>query len=283
MQQVVAGVGMFLGTAACAVAQEAAAAAASPAVNEYGMSLKQAWGYGGWIMWVLAAISVFALAMVFYFMAVLRTNVVTPRELMVDLLARIRSNDINEVRRLCERHPCPLASVVLSMLDCLRNVPQCDVSLLRGAAESEGARQADAIQGQTEFLLDVATIAPLLGLLGTVGGMIQAFFETVHLQPGANRADYLAEGIYKALVTTFAGLSIAIPAALLAHMFEGRIQRLFRELDEFILTLLPQLERFEGRLRGNHETIDVAEYPRNPIAREAVEPARRSPDPVKKP
>ena len=74
-----------------------------------------------------------------------------------------------------------------------------------------------------------------------------------------------------------------IPAALLAHMFEGRIQRLFRELDEFILTLLPQLERFEGRLRGNHETIDVAEYPRNPIAREAVEPARRSPDPVKKP
>ncbi len=59
-----------------------------------------------------------------------------------------------------------------------------------------------------------------------------------------------------ALVTTFAGLSVAIPAAVLAHLFEGRIQRLFRELEETMLGLLPQLERFEGRLRsGLHEVM----------------------------
>jgi len=91
IQQVVAGIGMFLGTAACAVAQEAAAVAASPAVKGYGMSFRQAWEYGGWVMWLLAAISVFALAMVFYFMIVLRSGAVTPHELMVDLLARIRA------------------------------------------------------------------------------------------------------------------------------------------------------------------------------------------------
>ncbi|HQA39186.1 MAG TPA: hypothetical protein PLW27_09790, partial [Kiritimatiellia bacterium] len=141
IQQVVAGIGMFLGTAACAVAQEAAAVAASPAVKGYGMSFRQAWEYGGWVMWLLAAISVFALAMVFYFMIVLRSGAVTPHELMVDLLARIRANDLNEVRRLCDRHPCALSSVVLATLDCMRNVPQCDVALLRGATESEGARQ----------------------------------------------------------------------------------------------------------------------------------------------
>ena len=148
IQQVVAGVGMFLGTAVCAVAQEAAAAAASPAVNEYGMSFKQAWGYGGWIMWILAAVSVFALAMVFYFMVVLRSNAVTPHELMVDLLARIRANDLNEVRRLCDRHPCALASVVLATLDCMRNVPQCDVSLLRGRPNRRARARPTRFRGR---------------------------------------------------------------------------------------------------------------------------------------
>ena len=102
------------------------------------------------------------------------------------------------------------------------------------------------------------------------------FFETANLQPGANRADYLAEGIYKALVTTFAGLSVAIPAAILAHMFEGRIQRLFRDLNERVSQLLPQLERFEGRLRANHESRDSSEFPRNPIPRENGNARRRA-------
>jgi biopolymer transport protein ExbB len=111
--------------------------------------------------------------------------------------------------------------------------------------------------------------------------MIQAFFETANLQPGANRADYLAEGIYKALVTTFAGLSVAIPAAILAHMFEGRIQRLFRELDGYVAKLLPQLERFEGRLRANHEKLDSSEFPRNPIPRDNGDARRRAAEQAK--
>ena len=82
-RKTVTGVLAFTGSLACAWAQEAAAsaAAAPAAVNGYGMSLKQAWEYGGWIMWVLAAISVFALAMVFYFMTVLRSGSVTPRDI----------------------------------------------------------------------------------------------------------------------------------------------------------------------------------------------------------
>jgi biopolymer transport protein ExbB len=137
-------------------------------------------------------------------------------------------------------------------------------------------REAGRLYANVRWLTLAAGIAPLLGLLGTVGGMIQAFFNTANLQPGANRADYLAEGIYQALVTTFAGLSVAIPAAILAHMFEGRIQRLFRELDEYMAKLLPQLERFEGRLRANHEKVDSSEFPRNPIPRDNGEARRRA-------
>jgi len=229
-QKAVVGVLALMGSLTCGIAQEAAAVAASPMVKAYGMSFKQAWAYGGWIMWVLAALSVFALAMVFYFVVVLRAGAVTPHELMVDLLARIRANDLNEVRRLCDRHPCPLSSVVLSTLDCLRNVPQCDVSLLRGATEAEGARQADAIQGQTEFLLDVATIAPLLGLLGTVLGMLTAF-GSVASDIASAKPVVLAAGVSQAIVTTVFGLVVAIPCMAFYAWFRRRASRQISNLE----------------------------------------------------
>ena len=226
------GVLAYMGSLACAVAQETAGAAAAgvPAVNGYGMSLKQAWEYGGWIMWVLAAISIFALAMVFYFITVLRAGSVTPRELLIDIISRVRANDLNEVRRLCDRHPCPLSAVVLSALDCLRNVPQCDVSLLRGATEAEGARQADAIQGQTEFLLDVATIAPLLGLLGTVLGMLTAF-GSVASDIASAKPVVLAAGVSQAIVTTIFGLIVAIPCMGFYAWFRRRASRQIANLE----------------------------------------------------
>jgi len=226
------GVLAYMGLLACAVAQEAAGAAAAgaPAVNGYGMSMKQAWEYGGWIMWVLAAISIFALAMVFYFITVLRTGSVTPRALLIDIISRVRSNDLNEVRRLCDRHPCPLSAVVLAALDCMRNVPQCDVALLRGSAEAEGARQADAIQGQTEFLLDVATIAPLLGLLGTVLGMLTAF-GSVASDVASAKPVVLAAGVSQAIVTTIFGLVVAIPCMAFYAWFRRRASRQIANLE----------------------------------------------------
>ena len=229
--RVLAGLTVCMGFLTSAVAQEAVeAVAGAPAAGAYGMSFKQAWEYGGWIMWVLAAISIFAMAMVFYFVIVLRAGAVTPRELVSDILARIRANDMNEVRRLCDRHPCPLSAVVLATLDCLRNVPQCDVALLRGAAEAEGARQADAIQGQTEFLLDVATIAPLLGLLGTVLGMLTAF-GSVASDIASAKPVVLAAGVSQAIVTTVFGLVVAIPSMMFYAWFRRRASRQIANLE----------------------------------------------------
>jgi len=229
-QKAVVGFLAFMGSLTCVVAQEAAAVATSPVAKTYGMSFKQAWEYGGWVMWVLAAFSIFALAMVFYFVTVLRPGAVTPHELMIDLLARIRENDLNEVRRLCDRHPCPLSSIVLAALDCIRNVPQCDVALLRGATEAEGARQADAIQGQTEFLLDVATIAPLMGLLGTVLGMLTAF-GSVASDVASAKPVVLAAGVSQAIVTTVFGLVVAIPCMVFYAWFRRRASRQISNLE----------------------------------------------------
>jgi biopolymer transport protein ExbB len=101
-----------------------------------------------------------------------------------------------------------------------------------------------------------------------VQGMIMAFFVTANADPSMNKSEQLAQGIYVALVTTFAGLCVAIPAAVLAHAFEGRIQSLFRDLDELILGLLPNFERYEGKLRVNRQSLSAepehAEPPQGP-------------------
>jgi len=221
-----------MGFATCSFAQEVAGAAAKAAIpaNACGMSFKQAWEYGGLIMWVLAALSVFALAMVFYFITTLRSSAVAPYSLLSEILAQIRAGDLNEVRRLCDRRPCPLSSIVLASLDCLRNVPSCDTTLLRNATESEGSRQADAIQGQTEFLLDVSTISPLLGLLGTVVGMLKAF-GSLATDVASAKPVVLAAGVSQALVTTVFGLIVAIPCMGFYAWFRRRASRQISNLE----------------------------------------------------
>jgi biopolymer transport protein ExbB len=140
---------------------------------------------------------------------------------------------------------------------------------VRDAAEREAAK----LYRNVRWLNLSAGVTPLMGLLGTVQGMIMAFYVTANLPTGVNKAQSLAQGIYVALVTTFGGLCVAIPAAMLSHFFEGRIQRLFGELDETLLGLMPQLERFEGKVRVNKEQLDHAEAPAGPPPAARREPA----------
>lgn len=240
---------VYAGLLVSAIAQETA----EPIVKGYGISFRQAWEYGGWIMWVLAALSMFALALVFYFLVALRGGSVTPRELMIDLMAQIRTGNLNEVRRLCDRHPCPLSSVALTALDCQRNVPQCDIALLRGVVEAEGSRQAEAIQGQTELLLDVATIAPLLGLLGTVLGMLTAF-GSVASDIASAKPVVLAAGVSQALVTTIFGLIVAIPCMAFYAWFRRRASRQIANLEAASSELLTALIGIEEKTPFNDKT-----------------------------
>jgi biopolymer transport protein ExbB len=201
-----------------------------PTANAYGMSLKQAWEYGGWIMWVLACLSICALSMIIYFVWALRTNAILPHELVSDVLSRLRAGDISETRRLTERTPCAFSAVVLASLDCLRNMPDCDTAMLRSMTEAEGARQADSIQGQTEFLLDIATIAPLLGLLGTVLGMLTAF-GSVASDIASAKPVVLAAGVSQAIVTTIFGLIVSIPCMACYAVFRRHASKQISNLE----------------------------------------------------
>ncbi len=185
----------------------------------------------------------------------LRRHKVLPPEL-IDGLGKLASQkgglDPRQAYKLCQQHPSTAANVLKVMLLKVGR-PHSEVE---HAVTEANQREAARLHTNVRWLTLAAGVSPLLGLLGTVWGMIQAFIVTANMPLSQNRTESLAEGIYVALVTTLFGLSVAIPAAILAHFLEGRIQQLLRELDEMLLGLMPQLERFEGRLRVSKESVD---------------------------
>ncbi len=153
--------------------------------------------------------------------------------------------DPRMVYQSCLEHPSAAANVVKSMLLTIgRPIPEVKASVADALQ-----REVDQAYSNVRWLNLAAGIAPLMGLLGTVWGLIRAFHDTTQLQAGQNRADFLAVGIYEALVTTLAGLLVAIPAAVASHYFEGRVTRVFGSIDESLADLLPRFEQFEGRNR----------------------------------
>ena len=216
-----------------AAAEAAVAAAAAPAGSaSYGMSLAQAWGYGGFIMWVLLAISVLMVALVIYFMCVLRSGAVAPRRLQSEVRNYLVEGDEGAARRLCEDKPCAFSSVALAALDCIRATQGGeDLQLLRDIVESEGARQADSMQSQAQLLLDLSAIAPMLGLLGTTLGMLKAFGAVAQDVMVAAKPVILAQGVSQAIITTIFGLLVAIPCMAAYAYFRRRASKLVGQLE----------------------------------------------------
>ncbi len=147
--------------------------------------------------------------------------------------------------KICQQYPSAAANVLRGMLEKVGR-PQSEVQT---AVTETCNREAERLYANVRWLTLAAAVTPLMGLLGTVWGMIRAFHDTTQLAPGQDKADYLAQGIYTALVTTLGGLVVAIPAAILAHYFEGKIQSLFHQIQGLADQVSPQIEKFEGRVR----------------------------------
>ncbi|MDA0657513.1 MAG: MotA/TolQ/ExbB proton channel family protein [Planctomycetota bacterium] len=202
---------------------------------------------GGPLMIVLGVFSVAVVAISIDRWMALRDSQLMPNSLLSSLGELTESKqglDPSIAYLVCQDHPSATANVLRAMLLKVGR-PQAEVD--RVAAEA-AQREASRLFANARWLALIAAIAPLVGLLGTVWGLIQAFYESTHIAGDQNRADLLSGGIYEALVTTLGGLVVAIPAATLAHYFEVRIERAFHRIDELLLNMAPHLERFEGQV-----------------------------------
>jgi biopolymer transport protein ExbB len=203
---------------------------------------------GGLFMIPIGLASIVVVAFTLERIIGLRHSKIMPPELLVELRGLNTTNGIDprEAFGICQKHPSPLANALrASVLKVGR--PHAE---LEKATEDAVAREAADMSRNFRPINVVATIAPLLGLIGTVQGMIQAFMVLSSLSvTGTEKAQKLAHGIYTALVTTFAGLIVAVVAVMLANYLEGRVDRILRAMEDLFLDLIPQFERFEGKFR----------------------------------
>jgi len=205
-----------------------------------GMSWQEIVKNGGRLMYVLAALSVLTLAFVIYFFAVLRRAVIAPRALQRELVDKLKAGAVDDARRICEFRACPLSAIAMAAMDYTRDVPEADAMLLKDVIEGEGARQAESIQGQTQYLLDIAAVAPMIGLLGTVFGMLRAF-SAVALNIANAKPVVLAAGVSQALVTTAFGLIVGIPAMIFYAYFRRKASKLVAFLESSATGVLTAL------------------------------------------
>jgi biopolymer transport protein ExbB len=201
-----------------------------------------------WAFYAIWFVSIIAVSFAVERFLGLRRNKILPYDLAAGLRAlasRKGELDLRHALRLCRQYPSSMAVVVRAMLAKVgRPLPEVEKAMTE-ACEHEATRLYTNVRVQTLTF----NVAPMLGLAGTVHGMILCFYTTAHMPVGENKMDALATGIYAALICTLAGLIVAIPAGILAHYFEGRILKMFQQVEEIARLLVPHLERFEGRSR----------------------------------
>ena len=194
------------------------------------ITVGQIFSYGGWIMWLLVAISIFTLAIVIYLFIAHRLEAIVPKSLSRDVVEKIRVGQLVEARNLCDDKPCAYSFIAEAAISKVIFNAKVDQQSLEALVSSEGERQASKINESAQWLLDIATVAPMVGLFGTVLGMMRAFI-ALGSSVAAAKPIFLAQGVSQALITTVAGLCIAIPAMIFYAYFRRRAARRISDLE----------------------------------------------------
>lgn len=263
-----------------ALAAESEAAAAdeppAPATGMPDINLLELARQGGPLMWPILLLSIVVVGFTVERLLGLRRRKIIPPALVRELGEQSKRSgglDPRTAYKLCQEYPSTAAIVIQAVLLKVGR-PHAEVE---HTLQESTQREANRLYKNVRPIELSISVAPLLGLLGTVQGMIMAFYITAHAGASMNKGELLADGIYVALVTTFAGLSVAIPAAMIAHWFEGRIQTLIADVDDLLMGLLPQWERYEGKLRIRRKGSSEMEAQRleSPAAAEPADSPRQ--------
>jgi biopolymer transport protein ExbB len=195
---------------------------------------------GGPVMYPLAALSVLAVMLILVYLFTMRRAAVVTGRYMQTADALIRKKDLLGLLAISNRHSEAVASVMERALNFMTKNPNASMAEAREIAQAEGIRLAGLWNQRISYLADVGTIAPMLGLFGTVLGMIKSF-TVVASDIVASRPMMLAEGVAEALVTTAAGLFVGIPAMAAYAFFRGRVQGMISDLEAASTVLMAQL------------------------------------------
>jgi biopolymer transport protein ExbB len=192
---------------------------------------------GRYMMIPITLASLLGMAVLIERIFVLRRGHIIVPEIAEAVMTLSASQDLSVAYAICERRPGPFANLVKAGLDHSDN----DWTVIRDVLEETGRQEATRLSRRLGVLETVAAVSPLLGLLGTVLGMIRVF-ATISLA-GLGNPETLSSGISEAMVTTAAGLIIGIPALVAYNWLNGRADRIIFDLEYYSSKVLDTLRR----------------------------------------
>jgi biopolymer transport protein ExbB len=204
---------------------------AAEAENGGGVNLWEMLQKGGWAMIPLGGLSVLTLMLVIGFTITIRRGTVASRQYLSTVEVLIRKKDYLGVLAVSNRHGEALARVVQRALDFATKNPGVPFESLKEVAAAEGSAQASSMLHRVAYLADIGVLAPMVGLFGTVMGIIRSFAAIGNGSSSLSRDVLLASGVSEALVATAAGLVLAVVAAGCYALFRNRVQGLISELE----------------------------------------------------
>ncbi len=214
---------------------------------------------GVYLMVPLAALSFIAVLLIIFYTFTIRQGAVVSDKFMNAADALIRKQDYLGLIAVCNRENECIARIVYKTLDFATKNPTASFDEVREVTEAEGTRQASILSNRISYLNDISRVAPMVGLLGTVVGMIKSF-ESIGKSSGVQHME-LAPGVAQALVTTAAGLVISIPALVFFSLFRGKVQKLIAELEaamtHIMALLAAQYKRANYRAATRRETNEA--------------------------
>lgn len=215
---------LVLCLSSAALAQDGAATSAEAGPQGFFSIIFSGGIVGGMIVFLLFALSLTAAYLVFEHIMTLRRNEIMPEGLGDRVRESLSAGRVAEADQACREQPSFLSFVLLNGLAELDG----GWAAVEKALEDATAEQSARLFRKIEYLSVIGNIAPMVGLLGTVTGMIFAFQQVANTQGSAGAAD-LAEGIYQALVTTVGGLIVAIPCLGAFAILRNRVDQLVAE------------------------------------------------------
>jgi len=181
---------------------------------------------GGVITWIIMGLGFIAIVLGFYLLIVVSPRREAPQKIAKRARAQVLDGEFESARQMCLEGDELLARVLAAGLKYVGH----DRHVIQEAMESEGERGATALWQRIYYLNNIATIAPLLGLLGTVWGMILAF-SAIAMDTAQVKALSMAYNISMAMITTAAGLVVAIPTMAVYFYLRGRVIRIVAEVE----------------------------------------------------
>ncbi|MFK7858837.1 MAG: MotA/TolQ/ExbB proton channel family protein [Granulosicoccus sp.] len=198
---------------------------------------------GGWLMLPIVACSIVALAIVGERFFSLRDDKVLPNNLVADVWRLASTHKLNDEKIREIQQGSPLGRVLAAGL--MSRSP--DREIMKASIEEVGGHVAHELTRYLNALGTIAAITPLLGLLGTVVGMISVFTNITTV--GVGNPAQLAGGISQALITTAGGLMVAIPALMFHRYFRAKVDGLVVDMEKESLKLVDVLHKRQSKAR----------------------------------